>query len=37
MKKLGKYEGIVRLFLLLIVLPIAVYQLSLRSTVGLWI
>lgn len=31
MKKLGKYEGIVRLFLLLIVLPIAEYQLSLRA------
>lgn len=36
MKRLGKYEGILRLMLLLVVLPIAVYQLSLRHTVGLW-
>lgn len=36
MNRLGKYEGVVRLVLLLAVLPVAVYQLSLRHTVGLW-
>lgn len=36
MKRLGKYEGVVRLVLLLVVLPLAVYRLSLRHTVGLW-
>lgn len=36
MKRLGKYEGIARLALLLVVLPAAVYRLSLGRTVGLW-
>lgn len=36
MKRLGKYGGIVRLALLLIVLPVAVYRFSLGRTVALW-
>ena len=36
MKWLGKYEGVVRLVLLLVVLPAAVYRLSLGRTVALW-
>lgn len=36
MKWLGKYEGVARLILLLVVLPAAVYRLSLGRTVALW-
>ena len=36
MKWLGKYEGVARLVLLLVVLPAAVYRLSLGRTVALW-
>ena len=36
MKWLGKYEGVARLALLLVVLPAAVYRLSLGRTVALW-
>ena len=36
MNRIGKYEGVVRLVLLLVVLPAAVYRLSLGRTVALW-
>ena len=36
MNRIGKYEGVVRLVLLLVVLPGAVYRLSLGRTVALW-
>ena len=36
MNRIGKYEGVVRLLLLLVVLPAAVYRLSLGRTVALW-
>lgn len=36
MNRIGKYEGVVRLVLLLVVLPAAVYRLSLGRTVVLW-
>ena len=36
MNRIGRYEGVVRLVLLLIVLPAAVYRLSLGRTVALW-
>ena len=36
MKWLGKYEGVARLALLLVVLPAAVYRLSLGRTGALW-
>ena len=36
MKWLGKYEGVARLALLLVVLPAVVYRLSLERTVALW-
>ena len=36
MNRIGKYEGVVRLLLLLFVLPAAVYRLSLGRTVALW-
>ena len=36
MNRIGKYEGVVRLVLLLVVLPAVVYRLSLGRTVALW-
>ena len=36
MNRIGRYEGVVRLVLLLVVLPAAVYRLSLGRTVALW-
>ena len=36
MKRLGRYEGIARLALLLVILPVAVYRLSLSRTLALW-
>lgn len=36
MNRIGKYEGVMRLVLLLVVLPAAVYRLSLGRTVALW-
>ena len=36
MNRIGKYEGVVRLVLLLVVLPAVVYRLSLGHTVALW-
>lgn len=36
MKRLGRYEGIARLALLLVILPAAVYRLSLSRTLALW-
>lgn len=36
MNRIGRYEGVVRLLLLLVVLPAAVYRLSLGRTVVLW-
>lgn len=36
MNRIGRYEGVVRLLLLLVVLPAAVYRLSLGRTVALW-
>lgn len=36
MNRIGKYEGVVRLALLLVVLPAVVYRLSLGRTVALW-
>ncbi|WP_418679901.1 hypothetical protein [Alistipes ihumii] len=36
MNRIGKYEGVVRLVLLLVVLPAVVYRLSLERTVALW-
>ena len=36
MNRIGRYEGVVRLVLLLVVLPAVVYRLSLGRTVALW-
>lgn len=36
MNRIGRYEGVVRLVLLLVVLPVVVYRLSLERTVALW-
>ena len=36
MNRIGKYDGVVRLVLLLVVLPAVVYRLSLERTVALW-
>lgn len=36
MNRIGRYEGVVRLVLLLVVLPAVVYRLSLERTVALW-
>lgn len=36
MNRIGRYEGVVRLVLLLVILPAVVYRLSLERTVALW-
>ncbi|MGN0043805.1 hypothetical protein [Alistipes indistinctus] len=36
MNRIGRYEGVVRLVLLLVVLPAVVYRLSLGRTIALW-
>lgn len=36
MKRLGQYEGLVRLILLLVILPLVIYHFSLARTYRLW-
>lgn len=36
MKRLGRYEGLVRLILLLVILPLVIYHFSLARTYRLW-